>query len=60
MWLNFYRIGGDTMYVYYPVILIGITALMLYCPLPILYHHSRKWLIFSLVSFTTPEIFLSS
>ncbi|OCK76386.1 EXS-domain-containing protein [Lepidopterella palustris CBS 459.81] len=26
MWLNFSRIGGDSVYLYYPVILIGITA----------------------------------
>lgn len=52
MWLNFNRFGSETMYLFYPVILIGLTTLMLFLPLPILYFRSRQWLLYSTVSFT--------
>jgi len=36
--------------VYYPVILIGLTVLIMLNPLPYMYFRSRMWLIYSLVS----------
>lgn len=50
MWLNFCQFGGDTMYYWYPVILICITASILIVPLPILYFRSRQWLLYSMAS----------
>ncbi|ORX96222.1 SPX domain-domain-containing protein [Clohesyomyces aquaticus] len=47
LWLNFNRFGSETLYLYYPVILIGISVLMLFFPAPILYHRSRLWLLYS-------------
>jgi hypothetical protein len=48
MWLNFSRYGSDSVYIYYPVILIGITALILFFPAPVFYHRSRTWLLYSM------------
>ncbi|KAF2448767.1 EXS-domain-containing protein [Karstenula rhodostoma CBS 690.94] len=48
MWLNFSQYGADAMYIYYPVILLGLATIFLFNPLPILYHRSRIWLIFSM------------
>lgn len=45
MWLNFSRI--DSMFLYYPVLLIFITVVMLFLPLKVFYHHSRVWWAFS-------------
>ena len=50
MWINFSQFGSNTMYIYYPVILIGLTALVIFFPAPILYHRSRVWLLYSNVS----------
>lgn len=47
MWFNFSRFGSNTMYIYYPIILIGLTALIIFFPAPILYHRSRVWLLYS-------------
>lgn len=58
MWLNFSRFVGDDFYVYWPVILIGISALVLLNPVPLLYHHSRFWFIRSNVSFGACESLL--
>ena len=38
------------MYIYWPVILIFVTALILFFPLRTLYHRSRGWFAYSLVS----------
>jgi xenotropic and polytropic retrovirus receptor 1 len=43
IWLNFRRGGEDAMYIYWPVILIGLTLIIMCIPLPILYHRSRRW-----------------
>ncbi|KAL5383725.1 hypothetical protein DPSP01_005829 [Paraphaeosphaeria sporulosa] len=48
MWLNFSQYGSDAMYIYYPVILLGLATIFLFNPLPILHHRSRFWLIFSM------------
>lgn len=46
--LNFNWIGGGPMYIYWPVVLVGATAILLACPLPIYFHRSRKWFLESL------------
>ncbi|OTA67758.1 EXS-domain-containing protein [Hypoxylon sp. EC38] len=46
-WVNFTRYGSDELYLYYPVILIGITLLILLLPAPVLWHRSRQWLVYS-------------
>ncbi|KAI5867201.1 EXS-domain-containing protein [Durotheca rogersii] len=46
-WLNFLRYGGEELYIYWPVILIGVTLVILLLPLPILWHRSRQWIAYS-------------
>ncbi|OTB05188.1 hypothetical protein M426DRAFT_319995 [Hypoxylon sp. CI-4A] len=46
-WINFTRYGSPAMYLYYPVILIGITLFILILPAPVLWHRSRQWLMYS-------------
>jgi hypothetical protein len=48
MWLNFLSVND--MYVYWPVVLIGLTVIVLFLPARILYHRSRKWWAYSNVS----------
>lgn len=48
MWLNFS--WYNHMYVYWPVVLIGLTAIIIFLPARVLYHRSRKWFAFSNVS----------
>ena len=43
--LNFNWVGGNRMYVYWPVVLIGVTLLILLFPAPIYYHRTRKWFV---------------
>lgn len=50
MQINFHQVGGDHMYLYYPVILIGISVAILFNPLRIFYFRTRMWLLYSLVS----------
>ena len=50
IWLNFQQDGADTMFLYWPVILIGLSVLILFFPGPILYHKSRGWWAYSNVS----------
>jgi hypothetical protein len=52
MQLNFHQIGGDSLYLYYPVILIGISVIVLVNPLRIFHYRSRMWLLYSLVRLT--------
>jgi hypothetical protein len=33
------------MFIYYPVLLIGVTFIILFNPLPIVYHHARLWFL---------------
>lgn len=47
IWTNFSRYGPDEIYVYYPVILIGITVIVIFLPFPVLAHRSRKWFAYS-------------
>ncbi|PYI06138.1 hypothetical protein BO78DRAFT_124714 [Aspergillus sclerotiicarbonarius CBS 121057] len=48
MWLNFMTINA--MYIYWPVVLVGLTVGILFLPVRILYHRSRKWWAYSNVS----------
>lgn len=50
IWTTFSRYGPDVLYEYYPVILIGITALIIFLPFPVLAHRSRRWFVYSHVS----------
>lgn len=50
IWLNFSQYGAPELFIYYPVILIFITVVIIFFPAPILFHKSRKWLIYSHVS----------
>ncbi|KAB2578141.1 SPX domain-containing protein [Lasiodiplodia theobromae] len=47
MWLNFSRYGGESMYIYWPVVLIGLTVFVIFLPAPVLYHRSRRWFAYS-------------
>ncbi|KAF4980993.1 hypothetical protein FZEAL_3108 [Fusarium zealandicum] len=47
MWVNFSRYGDPDMYIYYPVILIGFTLLVLFFPGPAIWHRSRRWFAYS-------------
>lgn len=49
MWVNFSWV--DSMFLYYPVVLIFVTVVMLFVPLKVFYHHSRLWWAVSNVSF---------
>ena len=40
------------MFLYWPVVLIGLTVLILFMPAPILYHRSREWWAYSNVGRT--------
>ena len=51
IWLNFSRLGDwDSLYLYYPVILIVLSLFILGFPAPILYHKARRWFLYSHVS----------
>ncbi|KAK0617705.1 EXS family-domain-containing protein [Immersiella caudata] len=44
VFLNFNtELGGEVMFLYYPVVLIAATLLVLFLPLPVLHHRSRLW-----------------
>lgn len=47
MWLNFSRYGTPEMYLYYPVILIGITFLVLFFPAPVFRYKARRWFLYA-------------
>jgi xenotropic and polytropic retrovirus receptor 1 len=47
IWLNFSRFGSESMYLYYPVILIFLSALVILFPAPILGHRSRRWFAYA-------------
>jgi EXS family len=50
MWINFSQYGNDDMYIYYPTVLIVVTAAIIFCPLPILYVKARSWFLTACVS----------
>ncbi|KAJ5672832.1 SPX N-terminal, partial [Penicillium longicatenatum] len=45
MWLNFSWV--NEMYIYWPVVLIFLTVVIVFLPARVLYHRSRKWWAFS-------------
>ena len=53
MWLNFSQFGGESIYFFYPVMLLSITALIIVLPIKILYYRSRLWLVYSVVCYTS-------
>ena len=55
VWLNFAVVGAGPIFVYWPVILIGISALILFLPAPVLYHSSRRWFLASCVRPSIPS-----
>ncbi|CAJ2507578.1 Uu.00g087640.m01.CDS01 [Anthostomella pinea] len=46
-WVNFSGVGGDELFLYYPVILVFISLIIILLPAPILYHRSRQWFAYS-------------
>ena len=50
IWLNFYLTTFSSLFLYWPVILVGLTVIILFFPGPILYHRSREWWAYSNVS----------
>ncbi|KAM4056331.1 EXS family protein [Hirsutella rhossiliensis] len=47
MWMNFSRYGAERMYLWYPVLLIVITATIIFFPAPVLAYKSRKWFVYA-------------
>ncbi|KAI9828327.1 MAG: hypothetical protein M1832_002755 [Thelocarpon impressellum] len=47
LWINFQDFGAGRMFVYWPVVLIGLTVLILFFPAKALYHRSRWWWLYS-------------
>lgn len=47
MWLNFNDFWTNEMFLYYPIILVGITTLVLLFPAPIFYYRTREWFLYS-------------
>lgn len=39
------------MFLYWPIVLVSLSALVLFIPAPILYHRSREWWAYSNVGF---------
>ncbi|KAL2119304.1 hypothetical protein VTJ04DRAFT_6264 [Mycothermus thermophilus] len=49
IWLNFSKAGEywEDLFLYYPVLLIGISVVILFLPAPIFHHKARKWFVYS-------------
>lgn len=47
LWVNFSGYGTPEMFIYYPIILIFVTVLLIFMPAPIFYYRSRKWFVYS-------------
>lgn len=47
IWLNFSRYGAPEMYLYYPIILISVTLLVLFFPAPIFRYKARRWFLYA-------------
>lgn len=50
MWINFSRYGTPEMFIYYPVILLFVTTIIIFFPGPLFFHRSRRWFVYSHVS----------
>lgn len=50
-WLNFSaQWGGDELFLWWPVALIGASLAVIFLPLPVFHHKSRLWFVYSHVS----------
>lgn len=50
-WLNFSaQWGGDELFLWWPVVLIGGSLAVIFLPLPVFHHKSRLWFVYSHVS----------
>lgn len=47
LWLNFQFNEAHPMYLYWPVVLIGLTVLIIFFPIKIIYYRARKWWMYS-------------
>ncbi|POR36788.1 Protein SYG1, partial [Tolypocladium paradoxum] len=47
MWMNFSRYGAEWMFLHYPMVLICITAVIIFLPAPVLAHKSRQWFVYA-------------
>ncbi|EDN96604.1 hypothetical protein SS1G_01530 [Sclerotinia sclerotiorum 1980 UF-70] len=47
LWVNFSGYGTLEMFIYYPVVLIFVTVLIIFMPAPVLFYKSRKWFVYS-------------
>ncbi|EMR84864.1 putative signal transduction protein [Botrytis cinerea BcDW1] len=47
LWINFSGYGTPEMFIYYPIILIFVTLMIIFMPAPIIFHRSRKWFVYS-------------
>ncbi|KAK3707660.1 Xenotropic and polytropic retrovirus receptor 1 [Vermiconidia calcicola] len=47
MTLNFWWVGGEAMYRFWPLVLVSITVLLFLLPYPTLYHKTRRWFLYS-------------
>ncbi|KAK3299359.1 SPX domain-containing protein, partial [Chaetomium fimeti] len=48
IWLNFSKLGDwEGLYLYYPVVLICITLVIIFFPAPVLHHKARRWFLYS-------------
>lgn len=55
-WFNFSQVGRNSdMYIYFPIILVGVTLVVILFPAPIMFHRSREWFAYSNVS-QNPDI----
>ena len=54
VWLNFSRYGVPEIFIYYPVILIFVTVLIIFFPGPVMFHRSRRWFVYSHVGDIPP------
>jgi hypothetical protein len=51
VWLNFSDVGSQGMYLYFPVILLFLSLVFIFFPVPVLFHQSRRWFAYAHVSF---------
>lgn len=50
LWLNFQQNGSNAVFLWWPIFLVVLSVMILFLPLPILYHKSREWWAYSNVS----------
>lgn len=53
-WANFSGYGPESLYLWYPVILIAITVVIIFLPAPVLAHRSRRWFLYAHVRSLVP------